>query len=172
LKSLIDIGLHNKKLLIKSNTFEDNTSTKGLILLESIDEPKKNPRSEAMLLMDNTFIRNSAIIDANVINFRKSANPERSATHDHVFAEKYEAITDPGLVCGGFSMKNNTIEDSIGCPYANGAAMIYCFDVIGDDDQVTYQPRVDSQYFSSFDAFEKESTLIDQKPYKVVNDAK
>lgn len=136
IKSLINILNHTLELGMFHNTFVNNTGLKGIINID------RNPmRETAHLLVGNTFINNSALLDANVLNMRIRVNQTQ------LLATNYTARQD--LACGGITLRFNNFSRSIGCKNTFGAMHIYCYDAThkSNSSKVRYAPEVDAQYF-------------------------
>jgi hypothetical protein len=68
IKSLIQVQNHSRSLGIYENTFKNNNGLKGIINIERNEES-----IYGLLIYKNRFIKNSAIMEANVINLRRRA---------------------------------------------------------------------------------------------------
>jgi hypothetical protein len=110
-----------------NNTFKQNTGLKGIINLEqAYNSTSKN----SFMIYGNTFEQNSALIDSNVLNFRKLATPDQLT---------YRSSED--MKCGGLEFYSNTFLSNIGCKQTHGVMHIYCF---GNSSGVEYSPELDS----------------------------
>jgi hypothetical protein len=74
------------------NNFTNNNGLKGIIIID------KNDNINSSLLVQNTFINNSAILESNVLNLRSKT---RSTS---LLANSYNANN---ATCGGFKLVNN-----------------------------------------------------------------
>ena len=135
LKSLVSIRNHSYPLSISNSVFKDNTALKGIIFIESSSKTESS-----VLIHNNTFFRNSAMFDSNVLEVRKRVT--------NLLSEQFFEIED--LQCGGFQISFNNFSSNIGCKNTFGALKAYCIDDANAatlKGNVTYSAQTDSQYF-------------------------
>ena len=120
-------------VLIMGNTFTGNVAFKGVLNIEMAQQ-----QTAPLVIYRNQFVNNSALIEANVLNLRKRNSLNLIGT-DYTFSTS--------LGCGGIDLTGNSFIGNIGCPTANAASLIYCFDPSSTSSFVKYYPSIDSQYF-------------------------
>jgi hypothetical protein len=74
------------------NTFVNNNGLKGIIIID------KNDNNDGSLIVQNTFLNNSAIMESNVLNLRSKTRTT------NLLSNSYNANN---LTCGGFKLLDN-----------------------------------------------------------------
>jgi hypothetical protein len=134
IKGVIAVLNHSSNALqISDSTFENNTGTKGIVTLEV-----GLGSLRAVLVHGNTFKRNSALFDANVVEVRKRAT--------QVLRPRFGDSTD--MQCGGIQLSNNLFEQNVGCRNTHGAVNLVCLDHSGNATTIKQVQLTDSQYFN------------------------
>lgn len=133
-KALMNFLNHDQELALFDNTFANHTGLKGIINIDRNPTPQYDTAS--VLLLNNTFVNSSGLLDSNVLNLRTQ-----------VGSASILGAHDPR--CGGITLRNNRFRRSAGCQYAHGVVHLYCYDASRSSriEQVKYVPEVDAQYF-------------------------
>jgi len=122
------------------NIFHHNNGLKGIVNLEFtyLIAPEKH----GILIHNNLFEQNSALIESNVLNIRKR-NYDVKNTYD------------PEEMCGGIQLSDNVFRRNVGCKNTHGAVRLSCFDNAlplnparekALNNTIDYKPVIDSQF--------------------------
>ena len=148
INGLIQIQNHSRPLAIIENQFQNNNGLKGIINIEVNEDS-----IYGILIHKNQFVKNSAVMEANVINIRKRA--KNVLQLDYSKENKIE--------CGGIELSSNLFKSNVGCSHTNGAVYAYCYD-IASSPLITKSYHLDSQYFTG-NMFH--SALLSQNPFNL-----
>lgn len=120
---------------ILSNTFKNNSGTKGIIYLDVL--PLSN---DGVSFYKNTFYKNSGYLDSSVVYIRaRSATPVTTTMP-----------TDANLYCTGFDFTQNTFYMNYGCSERSGG--VIKFECVDDTDSSSSPNDRISASTNEFDA--------------------
>ena len=126
-KTLIYINVKNSPIEIFGNTFNNSNSLLGLIYLQ-----KSSAYNSSILIDNNTFTFNSAIMGANILKLYMFTNVAYTAS----FNLNY-------MICAGVQISNNILKQNIGCFNTTGTIQAICY-----TDGVDVDPSTQTNHYS------------------------
>lgn len=113
LKSIISIINHYYKIVITGNDFDENTSTKGVIYIDSHHRDSESP----VIIHDNSFTNNEAYVASTAIFIRA-----RGPASDDIY---FTIPSNGDVYCGGYHIQDNYFESNLGCPTISGGVLAF-----------------------------------------------
>jgi hypothetical protein len=121
------------------NVFSRNSGLKGIVNIELnlVDDLR-----HGVLIHNNLFEQNTALIESNVLNIRGRN-------------QNAQAFYDPEIMCGGIQLSNNIFKKNAGCRNTYGAVRLSCFDhslplnstrALEINNTIEYKVAIDSQF--------------------------